>query len=246
MHDRPLAKFLPLARAVRQLGRRRAAHTEPVCRDRSSSVGRAGDEPRYVMTPAPPTRPLPPHFPLIFPSHPRVSQTPKKLDFPPTHAGEEENFIVTTSAYRPPFIRCQSQPPSSRPVSAACATVLKTMNASTDPTSFATGGAGQAQETLPQTLTEPTGRCSFTVGLTAPQDSACWHDVWQAAVALDGMCARKGQAGLAEFLGPGGRLRSRLPNEWGGCWGVGRVGWGTVRILSNAFLGAPESVQRIR
>ena len=46
-----------------------------------------------------------------------------------------------------------------------------------------------------------TGKCSFTVDTTAPDDAASWYDLWQAAVALDGMCARTGRAGKSRFLG---------------------------------------------
>ena len=28
-----------------------------------------------------------------------------------------------------------------------------------------------------------------------------WYDLWQAAVALDGMCARSGKTGKSRFLG---------------------------------------------
>lgn len=46
-----------------------------------------------------------------------------------------------------------------------------------------------------------TGQCAFILDTTGPNDTAAWYDLWQAAVALDGMCARGGQAGTARFLG---------------------------------------------
>lgn len=134
-----------------------------------------------------------------------MSPATKQLTFLPRLA-EEENFVITTQEYRPPFIRCQPQGPATRPKSSACATILNTMKASTGQTSFATSGAGPADETLPQTLTEPTGQCTIVVGVTASGETASWYDIWQAAVALDGMCARSGKAGLSRFLGTGRKL----------------------------------------
>ena len=46
-----------------------------------------------------------------------------------------------------------------------------------------------------------TGECTIVIDSTVPDDSARWYDLWQAAVAVDGICARKGQAGEAKFLG---------------------------------------------
>ena len=46
-----------------------------------------------------------------------------------------------------------------------------------------------------------TGQCKITIDTTAPDDTASWYDLWQAAVALDGMCARGGRTGKARFLG---------------------------------------------
>ena len=50
-----------------------------------------------------------------------------------------------------------------------------------------------------------TNTCAISIDITAPDDEASWYDLWQAAVALDGMCARVGRTGKARFLG-----RSRL------------------------------------
>lgn len=124
----------------------------------------------------------------------------------PAPPAVEENFVITTPEYRPPFIRCQPQAPATHPESSACATILNTMKASTGQTRFVASGAGPADETLPQTLTEPTGQCTTTVGVTASEETSSWYDIWQAAVALDGMCARSGKAGLANFLGKGRKL----------------------------------------
>lgn len=46
-----------------------------------------------------------------------------------------------------------------------------------------------------------TGKCSITIDTTVPDSEASWYDLWQAAVALDGMCARAGKMGKARFLG---------------------------------------------
>ncbi len=81
------------------------------------------------------------------------------------------------------------------------------MKASTSQTSFAAQGAGPAVEILPQILEAPTGDCRIVVDLDAPQDIGSWYDIWQAAVALDGMCARGGKAGTARFLGTERKLR---------------------------------------
>ena len=82
------------------------------------------------------------------------------------------------------------------------------MKASTEPVQFVARGAGAGVEVLPQTLTELTGRCAITIELAdaAPQDVSSWYDIWQAAVALDGMCARGSMVGTARLLGAGRRL----------------------------------------
>ena len=46
-----------------------------------------------------------------------------------------------------------------------------------------------------------TNTCAFSIDITAPDDKAPWYDLWQAAVALDGMCARTGRTGKSRFLG---------------------------------------------
>ena len=45
------------------------------------------------------------------------------------------------------------------------------------------------------------GGCTITFDSTAPEDTASWYDLWAAAVALDGMCARGGKTGKSRFLG---------------------------------------------
>ena len=46
-----------------------------------------------------------------------------------------------------------------------------------------------------------TSTCAIHIDIIAPDDRAAWYDLWQAAVALDGMCARKGRTGKSRFLG---------------------------------------------
>ena len=64
---------------------------------------------------------------------------------------------------------------------------------------------------LTSLLSSPaTATCAFIVATTGSYETAttaAWYDSWQAAVALDGMCARGGQAGTARFLGEFTRQR---------------------------------------
>lgn len=46
-----------------------------------------------------------------------------------------------------------------------------------------------------------TNTCAISIDITAPDDKASWYDLWQAAVVLDGLCARVGKTGKARFLG---------------------------------------------
>ena len=46
-----------------------------------------------------------------------------------------------------------------------------------------------------------THTCVISIDVTAPDDIASWYDLWQAAVALDGMCVRDGRVGKSRFLG---------------------------------------------
>ena len=132
-------------------------------------------------------------------------------------AGDEGNFLVTTQAYSPPWIRCQVQPLPMQPASDACKIILNSMRAGTENTTFAVLGV-EGDVMVPLVLTErkkfpnivsfwltlrrtATERCTITIYSTVPDDSASWYELWQAAVAVDGMCARQGQAGKARFLG---------------------------------------------
>lgn len=108
------------------------------------------------------------------------------------------------------------------------------MNASVAQTTFGAAGIPDVQENLPQVLNEgechsfirytcvaksaselATGTCSITIDTTAPDDTASWYDLWQAAVALDGMCARAGKAGKSRFLGECVQIRCWFfKTEW--------------------------------
>ena len=53
------------------------------------------------------------------------------------------------------------------------------------------------------------------------RDSASWYDLWAAAVALDGMCARSGKEGQAFSLGKMEQKWSRGVSFWfRACWSV--------------------------
>lgn len=119
---------------------------------------------------------------------------------------DEMNFLFTMRVYSPPFIRCSNTPPAARPESPSCQTILNTMKVTIAPTKFGAVGIADVDEHLPQTLTEPTGKCSITIDTTAPDSQASWYDLWQAAVALDGMCVRAGRPGKARFLGMNRKL----------------------------------------
>ena len=41
----------------------------------------------------------------------------------------------------------------------------------------------------------------ITIDSTAEIETVSWYDLWQAAVAVDGMCVRLGRGGRARFLG---------------------------------------------
>ncbi|CAD6588144.1 MAG: hypothetical protein ASARMPRED_003407 [Alectoria sarmentosa] len=127
------------------------------------------------------------------------------------HIGVEENFLVTVRSNRPPLIKCREAAPAQEPVSEACASILNTMNATEEKVIFGPAGASGVQEVLPQVLTEPTGRCILVISNASGfRDSASWYDLWAAAVALDGMCARGGKAGKAFSLGKMEQKRARL------------------------------------
>lgn len=117
--------------------------------------------------------------------------------------GVEENMQLVMRGYTSsPIIRCQNQPAAKRPTSRGCLNILQDMLASTEQSHFAVAGAAEpSAERLPRTFYDVGGECSITVDITAPEETASWYDIWQAAVALDGKCARFGGTGLARFLG---------------------------------------------
>lgn len=128
---------------------------------------------------------------------------------------------MTLRSYIPPIIRCKSFSPAQQPVTEACATILSTMQATEEKLIFGPAGASGVQEVLPRLLTDrkkrlsikryfspsylyfkATGRCSLYIRYTPGfSDRASWYDLWAAAVAVDGMCARSGKTGKAYLLG---------------------------------------------
>lgn len=46
-----------------------------------------------------------------------------------------------------------------------------------------------------------THQCQLTVNTRGPVDNAAWYDIWAAAVAIDAICGRQSQGGIAPGLG---------------------------------------------
>ena len=136
--------------------------------------------------------------------------------------GVDSNLIVTVRAYTPPSIVCQDLPLTQRPFTQACATILSTMPLDENERVFGDANLPGVQVGLPVVLTErkksslpfvirtlwlitftATGRCTIIVSSHPGQrDRVSWHDLWEAAVAMDGMCVRGSMRGaLAPFLG---------------------------------------------
>ncbi|KAL6721796.1 hypothetical protein ACLMJK_000901 [Lecanora helva] len=133
-------------------------------------------------------------------------QTPIPWGGESIQMSDEGNLQVIVQAYKPPFIRCAGAPPTSRPDSNACKTILDSMKATTGLTKFGAVGVEGIEEQLPMVLNEPTGKCKIIIDITAPDDIAQWYDIWAAAAALDGMCARGGRTGKSRFLGTNRKL----------------------------------------
>ena len=115
--------------------------------------------------------------------------------------GTEENMLLDVRAYTPPFTRCVNTPPQSRPVTSACASIIANMRASMAQTRFGAQGIEDVDQHLPIILNSDAGTCKIKIDIVAPEDSTSWYNIWGAAVALDGMCARGGRAGKVRFLG---------------------------------------------
>lgn len=45
------------------------------------------------------------------------------------------------------------------------------------------------------------GNCQFIIDSTLGSDTSSWYEVWQAMVAINGMCTRYGKLGIAYALG---------------------------------------------
>lgn len=50
-------------------------------------------------------------------------------------------------------------------------------------------------------MAAPDHLCVLGVDTTGPVESVSWYDIWAAAVALTGMCVRRGKIGKATGLG---------------------------------------------
>lgn len=128
-----------------------------------------------------------------------------------TNLGLERNFVMTLRSYVPPFIKCRESPPAQQPVTEACATILSTMQATEERVVFGPASTSDVQEVLPRMLTEPTGKCTiYIANISGFSDRASWYDLWAAAVALDGMCARSGKTGQAYVLGAYRKLQMHI------------------------------------
>ncbi|KAG6997546.1 RCC1 repeat-containing protein C10F6.04 [Physcia stellaris] len=114
--------------------------------------------------------------------------------------GEKDDFNLALRGYIPPSVRCTRKVPSLRPVLTDCQTLIGDMNVISWPMRFGARGAQGVQEVLPKTLRE--GGCQITFSAPANrEDTASWYDLWQAAVAMNGMCVQQGRSGVTAGLG---------------------------------------------
>ena len=145
--------------------------------------------------------------------------------------GVGSNLIVTVRAYTPPSIVCEDLPLVQRPFTSACATILSTMPVDQHEMVFGEADLPGVHVGLPVVLTErkksslpfgirtlwlitftATERCTIIVSSHPGQrDRISWYELWEAAVAMDGMCVRSSMRGaLAPFLG---KMPQTLPHS---------------------------------
>lgn len=130
-------------------------------------------------------------------------------------------LALTVSRFRPE-VRCYGSIPSDNRILAACESLADRMRTSSTTQTFGQVGT-DADTVLPKKLTSDGDYISFfplTVALlilitnadglctmiistrTATQvDTSVWYKFWDAAVAINAMCIRKGQFGIWDDLG---------------------------------------------
>lgn len=109
-----------------------------------------------------------------------------------------------------PDVYCEDSP---GPPTENCKTIGNSMPATSYEKLWGTAHDFHADITLPRTLLEPGRRCMAMIETLGPTDVSSWYDIWQAVIALDGMCVRNGQVGTARRRGLGGNLFVNISNE---------------------------------
>ncbi|KAL9018711.1 MAG: hypothetical protein Q9185_004025 [Variospora sp. 1 TL-2023] len=121
--------------------------------------------------------------------------------------GDEGRINLIIRTYEP-NVQCTSSPASSPSYGNCLNLVGKQMPNDKELKVFGRREFVTVKEVLPMTIvdsskwiTPDTRKCQLVVNTRGPVDNAAWYDIWGAAVAIDAMCGRKNQGGIAPGLG---------------------------------------------
>ena len=129
------------------------------------------------------------------------------------------NMIIRTFT---PNVQCSSGPSS--PSYGTCLNIIgKQMPNDKEVQTFGRAGTPNVRQVLPKTIIDTcmltpcflnraairgvtdigidTYKCQLTINTRGPVDRATWYDIWGAAVAIDAICGRHSQGGIAPGLG---------------------------------------------
>lgn len=122
--------------------------------------------------------------------------------------GGDNNLGVALAPYEP-HVQCfdgsVGPPGSTVPPLNSCNAIVELMFATKDVTSFGKAGSGAAK-IVPGMDASPDRLCVLGIDTRGPLEDVSWYDIWQAAVAVTGMCVRDGKTGKATDLGANGDL----------------------------------------
>ncbi|MCJ1451162.1 hypothetical protein MMC28_001497 [Mycoblastus sanguinarius] len=119
----------------------------------------------------------------------------------------DNNLQVAIAPYDPKDVHCGNigPPGSTVPPIYSCKNVVDNMPTSKDLEAFGKmGSTPQPEVTLPayKVCTIALDRaCVLVVGTFGPTDTTSWYEIWEAAVAISGMCVCNGNVGAARGLG---------------------------------------------
>ncbi|KAI4235495.1 MAG: hypothetical protein LQ349_003120 [Xanthoria aureola] len=110
-----------------------------------------------------------------------------------------------------PVVQCQIKGP--QPSRASCTFLTQLMTSSVTPRTFGLPADAKADVKLPAYFHEPSRKCVAAIFTTGITDTSTYYEMWEAVVAVTGMCVRAGYSGTAFLRGRNRQLFVEVTSE---------------------------------